>query len=137
MVDKSRKWTVRGPVLVFCVALIAILITLSLSGVLAPSPASPSVPNRDDEIPVIPGPGYGTLVIYRTIDGSIVAVQGYQVNAASKPGEACLTNTTLKPGMACLDVTNLSDEAQLWADVRNGRFDLWYVDLLTTKLKHR
>lgn len=137
MVDKSGKWIVRGFVLAFSVVFIAILVTLSLAGVLAPSPGSLSAPNRDDEIPVIPGPGYGTLVIYQTSDGSIVAVQGYQMNADSKPGEACLTNTTLEPGRACLDVTNHTDEAQLWADVRNGRFDLWYVDLETTELKRR
>lgn len=137
MVDKSRKWIVLGPVLVFSVVLIAILMGLSLAGVLAPPPGSPSALTGDDIIPVIPGPGYGTLVIYRTSDGSIVAVEGYQMNADSKPGEACVTNTTLEPGQACLDVTNRPYEAQLWADARNGKFNLWYVDLETTELKHR
>jgi len=122
-------------VLAFIVVFIAILMTLSLAGVLAPSPGSPSATNRDDEIPFIPGPGYGTFVIYRTGDGDIVAVGGYGISPGF--GEACLTNVTLKPGEACLDIGGHPDEALLWTDARGGRLDLWYVDPVTAKLKHR
>ena len=109
------------------IALVIGATLLAVTGPAQPAGRPPGIPDDGNYPPPLGTPGHKMLVVYRVSDGHISSVLWIPDSTDAGYGD----------GEAVLNVTRHPDLARFWADVHNGRADLWYVDPATRELRHR
>ncbi len=120
-----RKKTKR----ILLVAVMAIAVPVAYLAVMVRGgEIGPVAPGTGREIPSSPQPGMFSYVVYKTVDGTLVAL------AEVGPGGS----VTPEHDEAILNISNHPDLFHVWDDARAYVIgEHWYVDLPTRTLRHR